>query len=229
MKASFRAGESIHAKNTRDMMPEKWGNATTEEIKKDKIYKTFKTFCHATNYDVTPKSLAINPLIKMPITKVDELQKHWFSIHPGIKEWHRRTARFLDGSQCWRCKTMTTTSTCPNCGTTTGHVAVNAFGYRIYFFEPLDRLLATALAWVPQSTFAIVTQRGLITLRRNFTSLVQALLHFHHILVFQIKEKDLKYIDEIKEALNSIEVPYADPLRIPWGFASSADNWGNCG
>jgi len=64
-------------------------------------------------------------------------QRRWFAAHPGIKKWHVRTQEAL----------------------TNGRTILNPFGYRMVFFDRVDGLLPQALAWLPQSTIAILASR----------------------------------------------------------------------
>ncbi|MCF6239369.1 MAG: DNA polymerase [Candidatus Marinimicrobia bacterium] len=228
MKKGFREGMKIHVKNTRDRFPDEWGDATTEEIKQDHIYKAVKTICHATNYGGTAPSLAANPILRWPISKVEDFQSRWFMLHPGILEWHNRTTRFLEGDQCWNCLHDSTGGViCKSCKSALGRTVRNAFGYRRIYFERTDRLLPEALAWVPQSTVAIVTQRGLILLAKQFPR-AQILLQVHDSLVGQIPKGEHRMLEDIQGELDQIVVPYPDPLRIPWGIAVSEEHWGAC-
>ena len=58
--------------------------------------------------------------------------------------------------------------------------------------------------------------------------MVQLLSQVHDSLVFQIHKAYRKKLPEINEALNSVTVPYDDPLRIPWGLKVSDKSWGDC-
>jgi len=226
MKQAFRDGIKIHVFNARTMF-EEWADKTTAEIKKSPVYGHAKILCHATNYVGSAPTIATN--VGWPISLVEDFQERWFIKHPGILEWHRRTERHLDGSECWRCYARPDPGTfCTRCNAPLGGHVKNAFGYRIRFFDRVERLLPEAVAWVPQSTVAIVTQRALLILAREFPT-VEVLLQVHDSLVFQILLKEIELLDKIKERLDRIEIPYPDPLFIPWGVAVSEANWGECG
>jgi len=226
MKQAFRDGIKIHVFNARTMF-EEYADASTSAIKNSPVYGQVKIICHATNYVGSAPTIATN--VGWPITSVQDFQDKWFVKHPGILEWHRRVDRHLDGSECWNCNYVPDPQTfCPRCNVPLGHHVKNAFGYRVRYFDRIERLLPEAVAWIPQSTVAIVTQRGLLILTKEFPE-VQVLMQVHDSLVFQIPTAKIEMLTQIKERLDAIEVPYPDPLYIPWGVAVSAHNWGECG
>lgn len=226
MKDAFRAGMKIHVKNTRDMWPE-WADATDEEIKNAPVYKQNKIFCHATNYVGSAGTIATNT--HWPVAFVADFQRKWFELHPGIKDWHTRTGEHLDGSRCWNCNFVPDGGqVCPNCGKTLGRTVKNAFGYRRIYFDWVDKILPEAIAWIPQSTVAHVTMLGMFRLRDNF-DFAKMLLQVHDSIVFQIPKSEESALKDIKTELDAIEVPYPDPLYIPWGVAVSDETWGHCG
>lgn len=162
-----------------------------------------KRFCHGTNYGGGARTMGIN--CGLTTHKADQMQTRWFQAHPGIKAWHNRT---LDQIQ----KTRTVS---------------NAFGFRRFYFDRIEGILPEALAWVPQSTVAIVTNLGLRNIFHNLPK-VQLLLQVHDSLVMQWKKS---YDPQIRPAVQSemlIEIPYDDPLTIPVGIKVSAKSWGDC-
>ena len=228
LKAAFRSGVKIHIKNARDMYPDEIGGMTDEEIKKSPIYNTNKVTVHALNYYGTPKGVA--PRVGRTTRQIENFQRKWFGLHPGIPRWHDRTLRHLEGSECWSCRTPMTIMErrCGACGVAMGRTIRNAFGYRRIYFERVgDSMLREALAWVPQSTIAIVTQRGLLLLEDTY-SFIEMLLQVHDSLTFQIPMSEQSTLPEIRTTLNSITVPYPDPLNIQWGLKWSNQSWGDC-
>ena len=73
----------------------------------------------------------------LSVHEADTAQRRWFGAYPGIQEWHDRTELLLQ----------------------TYRIAKNRFGFRIWYADRIDGLLPEALAWVPQSTVAIVTTK----------------------------------------------------------------------
>lgn len=232
LKAAFRSGIKIHLKNARDMFPDETANMTDEEIKATDspggIYYTNKRTVHALDYFGTPKGVA--PRVKLTVRQVEGFQRKWFGLHPGIPRWQERIMRHLEGSECWNCQTIAAVYSrkCELCQVAMGRTVRNAFGYRRLYFERVgDAMRREALAWIPQSTVAIVTQRGLLLLEDTY-DFIQMLLQVHDSLAFQIPKSEESALPEVRATLNSVTVPYPDPLQIPWGLKWSDQSWGDC-
>lgn len=204
LKAAFRAGLDVHAKNATDM----WGASFTSLDPESHAYykkrQSNKHAVHGTNYGGSPTAVAKHPAINWTIHEADQFQKRWFSLHPKIKKWHESVQRQLDTN-----KTVT-----------------NAFGYRRVFFDRPDAVFPEALAWVPQSTVALVSFYGAIQLEQRL-SYVEMLLQNHDSVVFQVPSKHDTEYAEIRAGLR-ISIPYPDPLVIPWGLSKSTISWGDC-
>lgn len=198
LKSAFRAGLKIHIKNAEDLFGK--GCLGTPPDTSRPLYREVKSACHALNYGASPRTLARTQ--GWPIAKAQDFAERWFSLHPAIKEWHHRIEHQL----------MTT------------RTIRNAWGYRRVWFGRPDGLLPEALAWIPQSTVALVTVRALERLRRSFPFL-QPLLQVHDSIVFQIPLSKTDSLSKIVETAK-IEIPYPDPLVIPWGVAVSTESWG---
>lgn len=229
LKNAFRAGLKVHRKNAVDM----WGDEFAKHIPKPgedespiykKKYYEIKRAVHATNYVSTARNVA--HVLGWSVREAENFQTRWFSLHPGIKRWHKRIQTSLSTSRS----------------------VANRFGYRIIFFDRIDAVFPEAVAWGPQSTVAEVCFRGALQLeekcgwistssqwadaQRIFTATGSSpgpLMQVHDSLLFQIpKEKFNKQgIDEIKEHLK-VPVPYPDPLTIQWGIKASDKSWGDC-
>ncbi len=162
-----------------------------------------KRFVHGTNYGGSPRTMAIN--CGLTTHYADQMQKRWFSAHPGIKDWHERTEMALQTKRC----------------------VYNAFGFRRYYFDRIEGLLPEALAWVPQSTVALVTNMGLRDLHSTLAP-VELLLQVHDSIVLQYpRELDKELRPKIRDAM-LVEIPYDDPLTIPVGLKISDKSWGAC-
>lgn len=168
----------------------------------DPIRKKTKAGVHLTNYGGNARTLS--KTMGITIHEADTFQKKWFSAHPGIKEWHNRIESYLQ----------------------TRRYVENAFGYRRFYFDRIERLLPEALAWIPQSTVGLVINHGWKNLDDNLPE-VEVLFQVHDSLVFQFpKSLDPQIRPVIKENL-LIEVPYEDPLIIGVGIAISDKSWGD--
>jgi len=164
--------------------------------------KFAKAFVHGTNYGGSARTMAIN--CGLTIREADDAQKRWFATHPGIKRWHDRTEQQL----------------------MLDRRVVNPFGFHRIYFDRIDGILPEALAWVPQSTVAIVTNIGLANLDENLPQ-VEMLLQVHDSVVFQYEKKYDPWIrPQIREQL-LVTVPYDDPLVIPVGLEISEVSWGD--
>ena len=95
------------------------------------------------------------------------------------------------------------------------------------FFGRVDKALPQALAWVPQSTVAIVTAKAMDVIDLSFPS-VETLLQVHDSIVGQLPiERDPALFGQLLDAVR-IPIPYDDPLTIPWGAKLSKYTWGDC-
>lgn len=157
-----------------------------------------KTWVHGTNYGGSPRTMAVN--CGITIAQSEKMQKRWFSRYPGIYRWHKRVEASLRESRCVK----------------------NIFGFRRFYPDRTPEL-PKALAWIPQSTVAIVINKGLINIYHNLPS-VKILLQVHDSLVLQCPDKS--YIPKIRECL-SIPIPYSDILIIPVSCKMSTKNWGS--
>ena len=218
LKAAFRAGVNIHIKNARDVFPEVVRGWSDEAIKATSypggIYYINKRCVHATHNGGTPEGLA--HAIGIPVNDARNFQRIWFDLHPGILLYKGRVNDQLMGLWEW-----------PD-GVKRTRVVYNAFGYRIPFFDRIKSLLPKALAWIPQSTVAVTTVIGATRLHKTI-DWVQILLQCHDSLVFQypIAMSTTANLAKIKAALE-VEVPFDDPLTIPWGLKTSRVSWGDC-
>jgi DNA polymerase I-like protein with 3'-5' exonuclease and polymerase domains len=159
-----------------------------------------KVFVHATDYGGKARTVA--QAIGLSVAETELYQLRWFRKHEGIYRWHERIQKQLN-----ECRTV-----------------FNAFGFRVVFFDRPEDLLPEALAWIPQSTVALVIDHGLCNLSEHRPD-VEVLLQVHDSLVFQVNQ-DFSDWAGLRNEL-SIVIPYDDPLTIPVGFKVSEKSWGN--
>lgn len=201
LKAAFRAGLDVHAKNAEDM----FGAAFTklQGHARDEKRQQNKRAVHATNYVGTARTLAIT--LGWTVHEADQFQKRWFSLHPGIqKNFHGKIRSAL----------------------ATSRTVVNKLGFRRVYFDRIEECLPEAVAWIPQSTVALVTYQGAFQLEEQFHE-CQILLQCHDSLVFQFPLASCPAPLAIRTALANA-IPYADPLTIQWGLSRSEKSWGDC-
>lgn len=161
-----------------------------------------KRFIHGTNYYGSARTMGIS--CGVSVQKADIAQRKWFSAHPGIRDWHQRTERQIAETRSVR----------------------NRFGYWRYYFDRIDGLLPQALAWVPQSTVALVIDHGLVNIAENLPE-VEILIQVHDSLLLQFHKSLFPAIMPKIQRELLITVPYPDPLVIPIGAKISGKSWGD--
>lgn len=197
LKDLFRSGADVHTENACAIF-----RLPAEEITYYKRQQC-KQAVHGFDYGGSAKTIAAET--GMSLNEALVFEARWFSLHPKIKEWHNKIKHQLETTQ-------------------TVH---NAFGYRNVFFDRIDvNRWHEALAWIPQSTVAIVTNLGLVNIYNNLKE-VNLLLQVHDSLVMQAP---LVSCPDIYQKITNemrIEVPYFDPLFIPCNAAVSELSWGD--
>ena len=196
LKDIFRSGADVHSENAAAIFKIPVGKVSSYQRQQAKIG------IHGTNYGGSAKVIASET--GMTVHEATVFQADWFSAHPSIKEWHKRVKAQLEKNRTVR----------------------NAFGYEITFMDRLDvKRLHEALAWLGQSTVAIVTNLGLINIDNEMTE-VDLLLQVHDSLVMQT---DLDNCPDIYPRIAQnmlIPIPYPDPLVIPVNISISDSSWG---
>lgn len=205
LKKAFRdyaagTGPKIHCINSKDI----FGDLAGPDGKRDPFYSRAKAGVHLTNYNGQAKTCATALNISIPAAEA--FQARWFRLHPGIKKWHERI---------WN--ELLTTRT-----------VSNKFGFtRTFFGRITTKTLGEALAWIPQSSVALIINYGYCNLTENYPE-VENLLQVHDSLTGQCPIPlwpEMKPL--IKKALE-IPVPYDDPLIIPTSLKTSTVSWGDC-
>jgi DNA polymerase I-like protein with 3'-5' exonuclease and polymerase domains len=184
-----------------------FGDLSGPDGRREPYYTEVKSAAHGTNYGAGVATLSAN--LGWHRQRVVRFQQWWFERFPEIKAHHRRTEEILQRTR----------------------EVKNPYGLRIHFFGDIRGALPEALAWVPQSSVAVVCRRGALGLRKAFYPAdVRILLQVHDSLVFQLPYKrrhDL--MPGVKATLGKLIVPFPDePLRIPWNFKWSLRSWGDC-
>lgn len=161
-----------------------------------------KVFCHGTNYGGQPRTMAAHT--GWSIKDVERAQKVWFGAHPGIERWHVRVKAQVASAR-W---------------------IENRFGYRWYIFDRVDSIIPEAIAWVPQSTVSVVINRIWVNIW-DLCPEVEVLLQNHDALAGQFPTNLPEYHRRIEE-VGQIQIPYEDPLTIPFSVKTSTVSWGDC-
>lgn len=210
LKNAFKSGENIHVKNCQDM----FGDSLAGRDPKHTLYPgsagnytyyyCLKRAVHASNYVSSARTLAQS--LGWPLTTSEDFQRRWFKRHPAIRDWHRRVEFELQ---------------------TTRKVS-NKWGYSCPFFARPDGLLPEALAWIAQSSIAITCAKGWEQIERH-CNLATPLLQVHDSIVFQYRTSQENIaLQQVKNHLSQITIPYPDPLTISWELKTSLVSWGEC-
>lgn len=196
LKQILKAGEDLHLQNAKDI----WGSHVTKSGEERKLAKRF---CHAVNYGAYPKKLA--KALGLTTKLAEWIYARWFTLHPGIRAWHRRVREQL----------------------ATERLVRNPFGYERYYFDRPEDVLNEALAWVPQSSVGIIINTAWDNIDREMSQDVEVLMQVHDSLTMQsLSTATTRLLPEI-ERRSLIEVPYEDPLIIPVGFKTNGKSWGD--
>jgi DNA polymerase-1 len=195
-------GVDLHSKNAGDLFGDEFLRLEKTSPLRYQLRQQTKQGVHATNYGALARTLAL--ILGWTVVQADQFQRRWFSRHPGIYDWHRRTERQLSKDRTIQ----------------------NAFGYRIIYFDRIESLLGQALAWKPQSTVAETCFRGGLKVE-SMCPWADLRLQVHDSLLMQVHKSIFPAcIPELKEALHN-PVPYDPPLIIPWKIKASAKSWGD--
>ena len=202
LKAAFRKGLKVHVKNGLDMWgPERMG----ADGKREPYYTMIKSGVHGTNYGAHPRTIA--NVLKSSYSAAEAFQNKWFALHPRIKEWQERVRQTVNETRG----------------------ISNRFGFRITYFDRVDdKMWRDALAWGPQSTVALITDKGIVNVYREMRKTVKPMGQVHDEGVYQVHKRNfISCLPELRDCLN-IQVPYEDPLVIPVGLKASSKSWGDC-
>lgn len=202
LESDIIAGIDLHSKNATDLFGTEFTRLEKLSPARYQLRQQTKQGVHATNYGAFARTLA--QILGWSVIRADTFQRTWFSKHPGIYEWHRRTERQLSKDRTIR----------------------NAFGYRIVYFDRIDGLLPQALAWLPQSTVAETCFQGALGVEK-MCPWADLRLQVHDSLLMQVHKSIFPAcIPELKAALYN-PIPYNPPLIIPWKIKASAKSWGD--
>lgn len=200
LKRAFKEGLNVHNFNGERL----WGTSYNPTLVRRKL--TWRDECkrgvHGTNYLSGVRNLAHT--LGWKIAEVEQFQSAWFTLNPGIQHWHRRVERDIQHSRR----------------------VGNKFGLSITYFDRPDNVLPKAVAWIPQSTVAIVCSRGAVRIHENLPWL-SVKLQVHDSVVFQLPfhRANPNSFKSIRDHLEIIVDYPQDPLLIPWGLAVSERNW----
>ena len=210
LKEIFRKGLDLHTENIKAMGLRDSSTHSARDLAKKGI--------HSVDYKVGARTLASH--LGITVREAEDFIARWFSIHPSIPAWHRRTATRLGEKKL------------------ENRYVESAFGFRRYYFDRPEASLTKALAWVPQHTVAIAINRGIRNLYHS-TLPIQLLLQVHDSAPLQVIKNGLTFVErkgktyETSGLFNTIRnhllipIPYPDPLTIPISLTYSPTDWGS--
>lgn len=161
-----------------------------------------KKLAHAGDYLVGPRTASLQT--GLPEAKIKEFLGWWYSTYPEVKQWHHRVRDELFAKR----------------------MVYNAFGYRRPFFDRVEDCLPEAVAWIAQSTVAIVINKALDNIC-TYLPTVQPLLQVHDSLTLQVPSGQVDQLIPLIHQHSLITVPYPNPLIIPVSFKVSDKSWGD--
>lgn len=215
LKAAFRAGIDIHVHNATDMWEHEFTKLPEGSYARDHKRQECKHTVHGIHYGCTPRTTAIQR--GWLVADAERFHRRWLQIHPGVQRYHDRVRSALAKDR----------------------TIYNRFGFRRVYFDRIDDCFTKALAWIPQSTVALNTYYGALQLESRFWPHHQKpdyapdgrtfegmILQTHDSLNFQFPVNAVPPPNQIRETL-VVEIPYDDPLTIPWDLKSSLKSWGD--
>jgi len=210
LKAWFTEGLDVHLLNARDLfgLPFDEGDLRSPGAEADlrRRYHTERQFTkvtvHGTDYGGKARTMAAHG--GTSVAEMERFQRRWFSVHPWIDVWQRKVESEI----------------------TTRRYIFNQWGYRNFFFGRPEELLGEALAWIPQSTIAVLINKIWERLDNQFPE-IHVLLQVHDSLGFQHPAAlGANFVRERVIPACRVPVPYPDPLYIPLEVKGPAASWG---
>jgi DNA polymerase I-like protein with 3'-5' exonuclease and polymerase domains len=160
---------------------------------------------HAADYGAQARTLAT--ALGISTTMAEAFLDAWFKAHPNIKDWQNTVSTQIQ----------------------TRRYVENRFGYRRYCFSRFEDDYKECLAWIPQSTVAIITNTGIreVTKDLRVSRQVHFLLQVHDSAVFQFPIHNAAQIAGEIKRLMTVPVPYPDPLIMVPDAKFSEISWGD--
>lgn len=189
----------MHESNAKDIC-----KAMGVSYYKEKHRPMAKAAVHAMNYGVGARTLAAT--LGCGMAEAQTIIDAWFSAHPLIKGWQHEVE--------YRLQTTRTIS--------------NIWGYSIQFFDRMSvKLLQEALAWIGQSSVAILINK--IWGRLDELPWVTILLQVHDSLVFQIPLLNFHQDLDLLHEQSKVIIPFPGKQHIiDTGLKASTVSWGDC-
>lgn len=166
-------------------------------------YIKFKRIVHLSNYGGSARKVASASNISL--ADATKIQRFYFNKARGLPNWHRKVREQVDRGSL-----------------------TNIFGARRLFWNKRDTSnYRKAYAWIPQSTIAILVNKGIANLARAGNT--QLLMQTHDSATGQFSNKeDLQTMLNTIKSCMEIQLPYKVPLTIPANIKTSENNYGEC-
>lgn len=198
LKEIFKTKQDLHTTNA-EMI---WGTSSNKDLNAHRR-QLAKAGCHLTNYGGQARTCA--RALGITVHEAEQFQRRWFSIHPEILAWHRRIQSDLECNRRVR----------------------NAFGYQRIYFCRIEDAFTEALAWIPQSTVALIITKALNRMHTEYPHLLQILLQVHDSTLTQYEVSVAGVARQAVKDCMHVVVPYPDPLIIPSDVSVSTKSWGD--
>lgn len=198
LKKIFRERADIHLENARSA----FNNPLLGKHSPER--QLAKNGVHLINYGGKDRTLAST--LNISVSAASIFRQKWLRAHPPIDQWHKDVWHLLRTKNAVR----------------------NIWGYRKHYFDRIDELLLPqALAWIGQSSVAILVDEIWKKFDRDLKEF-QVLLQVHDSFVGQVHSSLLpEIIPNILECM-SVQIPYKDPLTIASSLKISEKSWGAC-
>jgi len=204
MKSMLAEGRDPYVETAREFYHDPAITKTRSDGSEHPKYRIFKSFSHGTHYLGTPNGLSQR--LGLTVHEADRTQKWYLGKYPAIKLWQTSFIEEIKRT----------------------HLVTNKFGYRRHYFGRIDdSTFREAIAWLPQSTVAILINKIWVKIEDTIPQ-VQVLLQVHDSLAGQIPTETAAETVRAMEQASRIVIPYSDPLIIPVGIKTSPLSWGDC-
>lgn len=170
--------------------------------KEDERRQRMKSVVHAANYGGKERTLGSTAGVSTA-RMAEWLSKRWYGRFPGLLRWHHSVERRLKLERQIR----------------------NVWGFRRFYFDDPDKMLPQALAWLGQSSVAVVINKAMLRITEELPS-VELRLQVHDSLLLEVLTEQVHSLAPVIMEKMKIIVPYADPLVIPVSIKASSQSWG---
>ena len=190
----FEEGGDIHRRNAANIFGCEEGQVTGEQR------EIAKRVVHASNYGMGPRTFAKTAGISEPEAK--RLLNQYFATYPRIRQWHMEIRSMVQKTRCLK----------------------TPFGRKRVFFNRWgESVFKEALAFIPQSTVADITNQGLLACYKVG---LDVRMQVHDCVVVQCREEDLGATAACMRSCMSIPVEINGKILIIPVEVKAGKSWG---